>query len=65
MNIQKMVSDLNRLCVEWERHCCSSDALGQKEWMRGVLHGIRLTLRLVRSHVVAPPTLRGNSKTPY
>lgn len=65
MNQQNMLIDLHRLCREWERNCGNPDLMEKNQWARGVVFGIKLAIRLVRDHVTAPPSLRGNSDTPY
>jgi hypothetical protein len=65
MNIEKMMKDLYRLQNQWKSDSESLDAGGDKQWIKGVVHGIKITIKTVNAHVTAPPSLRGQSGKPY
>jgi hypothetical protein len=65
MNTEAMLADLQKHLREWERNSAGPDFNDRREWVRGVIHGIRITIHRVTQHVAAPPAIRGTSGGPY
>ena len=51
MNEQKLISDLAKLLRQWEQSCGTPEFIDRREWVRGVVHGIKVTIHLVHRHI--------------
>ena len=64
-NIQRVVADLDALQKNWEGKPKSPEFMNKTQWLGGVVYGINQASHLVIQHLSAPPSMRGQSNTPY
>lgn len=51
MNTQTMITDLYKLQREWEYNEKSPDLADRGQWVKGIVYGIKLAIRLVQKNV--------------
>lgn len=58
MNVPSMIAELNRLCLEWEHNRAAPELMDKGEWVRGVVYGIKLAIRIVNDHSAVSHAVR-------
>lgn len=51
MNLQLLLRDLDKLRIHWEHEVLAEDIEGRRDYLRGIVWGIKQTIKEVHRHL--------------